>query len=342
MAGAWLPTLEERARQVLPEHVHTYVRQGSGTSVTAVEAEQAWERYRLVPRVLADVSVVDLTTSVLGAVASGPWGVAPTTLQRAADRRGEVAMAEGCLAAGVPLVLSSNASTPFAEVAATGVRWWLQAYLPQDRALAGPMLDAAVQAGASAVVLTLDTPVVARKEDSGGPSALDLVPSRWLRVNLGDAAEAPKALDLGPADIARLGERTGLPVVAKGVLHPEDARRAVEAGAAAVWVSNHGGRQLDRAVASADQLAGVVEAVGGACEVYVDGGVRSPLDVLTALALGADAVFLGRTPYWALAVEGSDGVERAFAELSEGLLEALRLAGCSTPHEARGLVCERR
>lgn len=336
MSGAWLSSLEERARQTLPDHVHTYVQQGSGSSTAAGEATAAWERYRLVPRVLADVREVDLTTTLLGARAQGPWGVAPTTLQRAADRRGEVAMAEGCRTAGVPLVLSSNSSTPFAEVGATGVHWWLQAYLPQQRELADPMLDAAVEAGASAVVLTVDTPVVARKQDGGGASALTLVPPRWLRVNLGGAADAPKALDLGPGDVTRLAERTGLPVVVKGVLHPDDARRAVDAGAAAVWVSNHGGRQLDRAVATADALVGIAEVLAGA-ELYVDGGVRSHLDVLTALALGADAVFLGRLPFYALAVDGAAGVERLFAELADDLVEGLRLVGAASPKAAHGV-----
>jgi 4-hydroxymandelate oxidase len=339
--GSWLATLEDEAARVLPAHVHEYVRQGSGASTAAGEAVAAWERYRLVPRVLADVGRVELTTSLLGHGSSGPWGVAPTTLQRAADPQGEVATAAGCAAAGVPLVLSSNASASFADVARTGVRWWLQAYLPQERALADPMLEAAVAAGASAVVLTVDTPVVAAKRDGGGPSALTLVPPRWLRTNLGGAADAPKALDLGPADITRLADRTGLPVVVKGVLHADDAVRAVDAGASAIWVSNHGGRQLDRAVATADRLAGVVAAVAGRAETYVDGGVRDPITVLTALALGADAVFLGRLPFYALAVGGHEGVRRLFSELSEGLVEALRLVGSSSPYDARSLEVSR-
>jgi len=334
----WLSTLEEEARRVLPEHVFEYYRQGSRTSAAADEAVAAWERHRLVPRVLRDVREVDLGTTLLGTPYAAPLGVAPSTLQRAADPDGEVAMARACAAANLPMVVSSNASASFAEIAGTGARWWLQAYLTEDRGLSLPMLDAAVAAGAGAVVLTVDTPVVATKYDGGGASALEQVPPDWVRANLGDAADAPKARDLGPGDIGWLQDRTGLPVVVKGVLHPDDARTAVAAGAAAVWVSNHGGRQLDRAVATADCLESVVGAVDGAAEVYVDGGVRDGIAALSALALGANGIFLGRLPLFALALDGSAGVSRLFGDLSDELVEALRLAGCADPGQARGLL----
>lgn len=329
MPTTWLATLEAEARRVLPEHVFEYYRQGSRTSATADEAVAAWEQYRLVPRVLQDVREVALGTPFLGWTAAAPFGVAPTTLQRAADPEGEVATARACAAVGVPFVLSSNASATFGEVAATGVHWWLQAYVTEDRARVLPMLEAAVDAGAAAVVLTVDTPVVGTKYAASGRTVFDQVPDAWVRTNLGIAADAPKARDLGPADIGWLHEVTGLPVVVKGVLHPDDARTAVDAGAAAVWVSNHGGRQLDRAAATADCLGPVVEAVGGDVAVYVDGGVRDGGAVLTALALGATAVFLGRLPLYALAVGGSEGVVRCVGDLQVELVEALRLAGCS-------------
>jgi 4-hydroxymandelate oxidase len=341
MAGTWLAALEDEARRVLPEVIYEYFRQGSASSATAAEAAEAWTRYRLLPRVLADVRAVDLGATFLGAPAAMPLGVAPTTLQRAANDDGEVAMARACAAASVPLVVSSNAAKPFAELGANGAHWWLQAYLPQERELARPMLDAAVAAGAAAVVLTVDTPVVAAKRDGGGASALTQVPREWLRINLGAAADAPKAQDLGPVDIGWLRELTGLPVVVKGVLHPDDARRAVDAGAAAVWVSNHGGRQLDRAMSTADCLAGVVAAVGGDAEVYVDGGVRDPISVLTALALGADGIFLGRFPLYALAVDGTEGVERLLSEFFDGLEEAFRVSGCVDVSAVRALEVHR-
>jgi 4-hydroxymandelate oxidase len=238
------------------------------------------------------------------------------------------------------MAVSSNAGTPFADIGATGVRWWLQIYLPQDRLLAAPLLDRAVEAGATAVVLTVDTPVVGTKYVADRP-VWDVIDPETLRVNFDPGyAESPgagKARDLGPADLAWLVERTGLPVVVKGVLHPDDARQCVEAGAAAVWVSNHGGRQLDRAMTTAAALPAVVAAVRGDAQVYVDGGLRSGLDVLAALSLGADAAFLGRVPLYALA-DGAEGVSRMHAELAVQLADGLRLAGCRTPAEASGLA----
>jgi 4-hydroxymandelate oxidase len=295
---------------------------------------------RFQPRTLHDVTAVDLSCDLLGRPASVPWGIAPTTLQRAVHPDGELATARATAGVGGVMVVSSNAGTTFAELAATGVRWWLQAYLPQDRSLASGLLDRAVDAGAEAVVLTLDTPVVGTKY-AAGEAVWEVVDPALLRVNFDPGyAGAPgsaKATDLSAADIERLGSATGLPVVVKGVLRPDDARRCVRAGARGVWVSNHGGRQLDRVAATADCLPGVVDAVGGDVQVYVDGGVRTGLDVLAALALGADGVFLGRSPLLAL-VDGEAGVARMHEQLGLELTEALRLAGCRTIAEAPGVL----
>jgi 4-hydroxymandelate oxidase len=250
-------------------------------------------------------------------------------------------MARACAAAGSVLVVSSNAGTPFSQIGATGVRWWLQAYLPADRTLAEPMLERAVAAGAEAVVVTVDTPVVGTKYAAGEQVVWDVIDPAILRANFDpgydDLPGAEKATDLGPHDLGWLAEVSGLPVVVKGVLRADDARRCAQAGARAVWVSNHGGRQLDRTATTASALAAVVAAVAGEAEVYVDGGVRSGLDVLAALALGADAVFLGRLPVWAL-VEGEAGVARLHAELGDELTEAFRLAGCRSVADTRGIA----
>ena len=336
----WLDGLEERARQTVPAHILEYVLQGAGASVTASEAAAAWAGVRLAPRVLRDVTHVDLTTRLLGHAYGVPWGVAPTTLQRSVHPDGELAMARGCADAGSLLVVSSNAGTRFEVIGSTGVGWWLQVYLPRDRALAAPVLARGVAAGARAVVLTVDTPVVGSKITETGRTVFELVPSEQLRVNFADGydaqAGAEKATDLAPADIAWLHEQTGLPVVVKGVLRGDDARTCLDAGAAAIWVSNHGGRQLDRAVSTASALPRVREAVGEQASVYVDGGIRSGLDILTALALGADTVFAGRPPLLALA-EGDRGVRRWHDELRAELSEAMRLAGATTPRDTLGL-----
>ncbi len=337
----WLSDLESGAREALPAPVFEYLAQGARDSVSTLEAPRAWAECRFLPHVLRDVTEVDLSVPLLTTAARVPWGIAPTTQQRAVHPDGEMAMAQATAAAGTVMVLSSNAGTTFADIAATGVRWWLQAYLPSDRTLAEPLLARAVDAGAEAIVLTVDTPVVATKDAAGDQVVWDVVDPELLRVNFDpdyeDAPGSEKATDLGPHDVVWLAEQTGLPVVAKGVLRPDDARRCVQAGAAAVWVSNHGGRQLDRAASTATCLAHVVEAVDGGAQVYVDGGIRSGLDVLAALALGADAVFLGRLPLYAL-VEGVAGVGRMHADLREETTEAFRLAGCRTVADTRGIA----
>lgn len=340
--GSWLDGLEEVARATLPDVVFEYVAQGSRDGVARADNLAAWRALRLRPRLLRDVSDVDLRTDLLGAPAAVPWGVAPTSLQRAVHPDGELAMAAATAEAGTVMVVSSNAGTPFADIGRTGVRWWAQTYLPQDRSLAKSLLARAVDAGAEALVLTLDTPVVGTKYNRG-PSVWDVVDPEIVRVNFepgyDEAPGADKALDLGPADVAWLRETTGLPVVAKGVLRGDDALACLDAGASAIWVSNHGGRQLSRALATASALPEVVGAVDGRAPVYVDGGVRTGLDVVLGLALGADAVFLGRQPLFAL-VGGVDGVRHMHADLREQVVETMRLSGCRTPADVRagGLV----
>ncbi len=342
--------LEARAAELLPEAVHRYFRQGARDGVSAAEARAAWDAFRFLPRVLRDVTVVDTSTTVLGHRLRAPVAVAPTALQRAAHPDGEVAMARAVAEAGSLLVVSSNSGSTFADIAATGVTWWLQVYLTADRPTSAPVLARAIDAGASAVVLTADTSVVGTKYDGAGETAWDLAEPGWLRANYradswGDGEPTPgdeKATDLGPQDVEWLANATGVPVVVKGVLHPADARRCVDAGAAAVWVSNHGGRQFDYAAATADALEAVVEAVGADAETYVDGGVRSSRHVLAAMALGARAAFVGRPAVWALAVDGTRGVSRLLSELEEQLTEALMLTGCARAADVpRDLVVRR-
>lgn len=374
--GRWLDQVERLARDALPGPVFRYVEEGARDEVTLREAEQAWRELRVLPRVLHDVRRVDVAGSMLGRTFRAPVGVAPMTLQRAADPEGEVAMARAAAAAAVPLVVSSNAGRTFADIAATGVTWWLQLYAAPDRSGSEPLLEAAVAAGAAGVVLTADTPVVGRRYPAHGVAPVwESAPASWLGANLvvgddggadasypgadhepagpGEAStgedarwrlapdQRDKAQDLGPEDVARLAALTGLPVVVKGVLRAEDARRCVDAGASAVWVSNHGGRQLDRTVATARCVASVRAAVGTGAEVFVDGGVRSGLDVVLAVGLGADGVFVGRPLFHALAAAGADGVARALEELRTEAEETLRLAGCATWDQTAGIVTDR-
>lgn len=328
----WLEALPERARALLPPAVWAYLAAGSREAVTRDEATGAWRDHRLWPRTLRDVSAVDTATTLLGSAVSTPIAVAPSSMQRAVHPDGELAMARGAKEAGALHVVSSNAGHTFAEIGAQAGPWWLQVYVPDERAEIAALLDDAAGAGASALVLTVDTPFPGPKYDVGDEDfeGIDL---SWHRTNLSTGANH-WTRSLGAPDIAWLKERSGLPVVVKGVLHPDDAEAAVGYGADAVWVSNHGGRQLDRAVSTAHALPYVARTVAGRLPVYVDGGLRSGTDVLTALALGADAAFLGRPALHALAVAGDEGVARLLREVTEDLAVDMALAGLRQPQDA--------
>jgi 4-hydroxymandelate oxidase len=339
--------LMERAAARLPAPVAAYLAMGSGAGITAAEATPAWEALRFAPRVLRSVTDVSLRD------ADGllPFGIAPATLQRAVHPDGELATARGAAEAGARMVVSSNTGTPFAAIAETGVTWWLQTYLPPDRPSAEPLLQRAVDAGAAAVVLTADTPVVARKRDAVAARVWGEIDPAYVGAEhappppeVAEGGEGTdryreKATDLGPHDIGWLAAVTGLPVVVKGVLRADDAQRCIDAGAAAVWVSNHGGRQFDGALPTARALPGVVGAAGHV-PVYVDGGLREARHLCGAWALGAEQAFLARPVLAALAVGGAAGVRDLLLGLGADLVEALRLLGATTPAELVGTVAD--
>lgn len=363
--GRWIDDLVARAAEQLPPPVARYLAMGAGEEVTLHEASPAWDVVRFAPRILRTVTEVDLTPDLsglgLGADAPPlhlPFGVAPLTLQRAAHPDGELATARAAAEVGVPFVVSSNTGTRFADIGQTGVHWWLQVYLPPDRLAAEPLLRRAVDAGARAVVLTADTPVVARKHDDVAAAIWDVAEPGWVGAELGEIPErthanqevgAPwrlaegtdrwreKATDLGPHDIGWLRETTGLPVVVKGVLRADDARRCLDAGAAGVWVSSHGGRQFDGALPTARALTHVVASVPDA-PVLVDGGIRSARHAVAALAGGAGVAFLGRPVLAALTVGGAAGVVELFQRLADDLTEAMRLLGTPTRRELPAVV----
>jgi len=335
--------LRKVATDRLPSPVSEYFNQGSADGISAASAVAAWDRIRFRPRILRDVSTVSTQTTVLGHQLATPVCVAPTALHRAAHTDGEVATARGTAAAGSLMALSTNAGMTFEQIGATGATWWLQCYVLRDRGLTRAMTQRARAAGASAVVLTADTPVVGRKHNAG-LSVWDTVPAEFHKANWDHADVPDEALDyaddLTPETIGWLRQVSGLPVVVKGVLRADDARIAVAAGAAAVQVSNHGGRQLDQAVATADALPEIAAAAAGSgAEVYVDGGIRSGEHVLAAIALGARAVFVGRPVLWALAAGGESGeggcagVAALLGGLTAELRHAMTLAGARTVSE---------
>jgi 4-hydroxymandelate oxidase len=257
--------------------------------------------------------------------------------QRLLHDGGEAAMAAGAAAAGAVMVVSTRSSTPLREIAAAAPegRRWLQLYVLRDRSWTEAVLEQAVALGCSAIVLTADTPYVGPKIrrsllDFEPPEHLYLVDGREPGRGNAGALQDPS---LTPEIVAWIRERCALPVLVKGVLRGDDAVACVEAGAQGVVVSNHGGRQLDGALASAEALPEVAAALAGRGDVYVDGGLRGGSDVLRALALGARAVLVGRPLAWALAAGGEQGVARVLEGLRQELQLAMALAGATTLSE---------
>jgi len=327
-----LADLEAQAGQRLDPAVFDYIAGGAMDEVTLEDNVAAWARVRLRPRVLRDVRDVRVETSVLGTPLAHPVGVAPTAFHRLVHDDGESATAAGARDAGALFTMSTRSTTPVERVAnATGdAPWWFQVYVLQDRAHSDALTERAVVAGASALVVTADTPVLGRRlrdirNNWVMPAGLGTIESL---DRPGPAAEQNAGLTFD--DISAMRDRWGVPIIVKGVLRGDDARRCVDVGASAVWVSNHGGRQLDGAVSTCAALTEVVEAVGDHVEVYVDGGVRRGADVLKAIAMGARAVFVGRPVIWGLTIGGRDGVAAVIEGLVDELILAMTLAGCAT------------
>jgi isopentenyl diphosphate isomerase/L-lactate dehydrogenase-like FMN-dependent dehydrogenase len=327
---------EALARERLHPAVWDYYSGGANDEVTLRANRAAFERLRLRPRVLVDVRAVSLATTLLGTPVALPIGIAPSAGHGAACAEGECATAQAAGAAGALMIASTESTRTLEEIAqsATGPLWFQLYFSSATHERARRLVARAEAAGYRAIALTVDSSRWGRKERalrSDGTYEWP-VPGNLLdeeTVSLADgAADASGALTW--ADVDWLRSITRLPLVLKGILTAEDARRAVEHGAAGIIVSNHGGRQLDGVAATIDVLPEVVAAVDGGCEVYLDGGVRRGTDALKALALGARAVFVGRPVLWGLAVDGAAGAEHVLALLRDELALAMALAGRPT------------
>lgn len=331
-----LDDLAAVARTRLDRAHWDYFAGGAGDESTVLANVSAFDRYRLVPRVLRGTGDRDMRTRLLGCELSMPVLAAPTAFHRLADPEGEPATARAVTGAGTIMVVSMAATTAVEQIAAAAApgRLWFQLYLQPDLAFTEYVVRRAEAAGCRALVVTVDAPVRGRRDRDLRNGFLDLPPGLACE-NMRDAAGLVRdigmdaTLDWGR--IAWLRGVTALPIVLKGVLHPADARLAVEHGVDALVVSNHGGRQFDRAVASLDALPAVVDAAAGALPVLLDGGVRRGSDVVTALALGAVAVAVGRPLIWGLAAGGADGVRRVLELLRDDLDLAMALVGARTP-----------
>jgi 4-hydroxymandelate oxidase len=321
---------------------HDYYRSGSWGEASVRENVEAWRRLWLRPRCMVDVSTRDASVELLGTRIPSPLIVAPTALHRMAHDEGEVATARGAGACGVPMVLSSLSTCTIEAVAAAArAPLWMQIYISQDRGFTRALAQRAEAAGCRALMVTVDTPVwgvrerdihngfrvpdgmrMANLERPGQPTGHS---GRGIGESLGWTIDA----SLTWKDLEMLRGAVKVPVLVKGVLRGDDAAKAIEHGAAGVVVSNHGGRQLDGAVATATALPDVVQSVAGRVPVIVDGGIRRGIDIMRALALGATAVQVGRPVLWGLAAGGADGVERVLRILMEEFSLAMALAGCA-------------
>jgi isopentenyl diphosphate isomerase/L-lactate dehydrogenase-like FMN-dependent dehydrogenase len=346
-----LGDFEALARDRMDPVAWDFVAGGAGDEITLAENVAAFRRRRLLPRVLVDVTAIDLRRRVLGREVALPIGIAPVAAQALAHPHAELATARAAADAGALFCLSTVSSRSLEEVAAAvpaAAPRWFQLYANEDPGFTRELVQRAEAAGYGAIVLTVDLPVLGYRErekrrgweldtplgNFDRPMVVVAEPDRDGRIEI-DRLLDSRHIRLTWDDLATIRSWTSRPLVLKGILHPDDARLAVEHGAAGVVVSNHGGRQLDRAPASLDMLEAVVAAVGGRAEVYLDGGVRRGSDALIALALGATAVFAGRAFMYALGAAGEAGVRRAFAILREELERSMALLGTPTLADVR-------
>ncbi len=337
-----LDDFEALAEERMEPGAFAYFAGGAWDEVTLQNNVAAFRKRRLLPRVLVDVSHVDTSTTMLTERVEFPFGLAPAALQRLAHPDGELASARAAAAAGVIFCVSTWSNVPLEEVARTadGPRWF-QLYVHRDRSLTAQLIKRAAEAGYRALVVTVDLPVPGYRERefrSGfklpleGFGNLDLSgDDSEMHSIIGAAHDASLTWD----DLEWIDAQSEMPLVIKGILSPKDAARAVEQGARALIVSNHGGRQLDRAPAAVDVLEEILDSVQDGAEIYLDGGVRRGVDVCTALALGAKGVFVGRPYLYALAAAGEPGVARAIELLGTELRTAMTLLGAPSIADIR-------
>jgi isopentenyl diphosphate isomerase/L-lactate dehydrogenase-like FMN-dependent dehydrogenase len=355
--------LEERARETFTPEAYGYVAGGAGSEDTMRENLEAFRRWRIVPRMLRDVSVREHGIELFGTSLPAPVLLAPVGVLGIVHEEGELAAARAASSLGVPIVLSTAASNSMEDVAtAAGEgRRWYQLYWPNDEELAKSFLRRAEEAGYSAIVVTLDVPMLAWRPRDLQTAYLPFLRSEGIANYLSDPVfrswlekspeEDPMAAVLRWVGVFPhpqltwdrlefLAEHTSLPVLLKGVLHPDDARRAIDAGADGLVVSNHGGRQVDGAIASLDALPAVVEAAGDR-PVLLDSGVRTGADVVKALALGARAVLIGRPYVWGLGLAGEDGVRHVVRSILAELDLSMALSGLRSIAEIDRSILER-
>ncbi|MBA3865634.1 MAG: alpha-hydroxy-acid oxidizing protein [Solirubrobacterales bacterium] len=349
--------LEARARAAMDQRAANYVWAGAGSEATIRANAEAFGRRRIVPRMLRDVATRDLSTEVLGTAMAAPLMLAPIGVQVVVHEEGELASARAAAALGVPMIASSASHFSLEQIAAAGgaeAPRWFQLYWANDSELVASFVGRAERAGYEAIVVTVDTFVPGWKprdlqqawlpflngmgvanyfEDPVFRAGLEKTPAEDQGAATGHFLGVQANPSLNWDDLAALREMTSLPILLKGIQHADDAREAAQRGIDGLVVSNHGGRQVDGAVASLDALAPIAAAVGDELAILFDSGVRGGADVLKALALGADAVCLGRPYIWGLALEGQAGVETVLKMVLAELDLTMALCGLTRPAE---------
>jgi L-lactate dehydrogenase (cytochrome) len=348
--------LERRAAEAMDERAANYVFAGAGSEGTLDANREAFQRRRIVPRMLRDVAERDLSTAVLGTAMPAPLMLAPIGVQKVVHPDGELATARAAASLGLPMIASTASAFTLEEIAEAGgeAPRWFQLYWPNDRELATSLVSRAEAAGYAAIVLTVDTFVPGWKprdlqqawlpflngtgvanyfQDPVFRAALEKTPEEDVGMATGHFLGIQANPALSWDDLAWLREQTSLPIVVKGIQHADDAREAVKRGIDGIVVSNHGGRQVDGAIGSLDALPAIAEAVGNDLAILFDSGIRSGADAIKALALGADAVCLGRPYIWGLALEGQQGVETVLKMVLAELDLSLALCGYTRPDQ---------
>ncbi|MGB3401735.1 MAG: alpha-hydroxy acid oxidase [Microcoleaceae cyanobacterium] len=351
---------EAIAAEYLSKMAYDYYVSGAWDEITLQDNRKAYQRYKLRPRMLRDVSQRHPNTTLLGYPLSMPILVAPMAFQCLAHAEGEIATAKAATAMGTTMVLSTLSTRSLEDVAevCSDRPPWFQLYIHQDRGITKALVQRAEAAGYQALCLTVDTPILGRRERDRRnqftlPTGMDLANLASMADLTIPQVEGESGLfayileQIDPSitwkDLEWLQSLTKLPVVVKGILRGDDAVKAVEHGAKAIIVSNHGGRQLDGAVATIDALSEAIAAVDNQVEVLVDGGIRRGTDVLKALSLGAKAVLVGRPILWGLAVGGEAGVSHILELLRDELDVAMALSGCATVQDIdKSLICSDR
>ncbi|XP_071617483.1 2-Hydroxyacid oxidase 2 isoform X1 [Heliangelus exortis] len=344
MAMVCLSDFEAYAKKYLPKIAWDFFAAGADDCSTRDENILAYKRIHFRPRMLRDVSMMDIRTKILGTEISFPVGIAPTGFHQLAWPDGEKSTARAAKAMNTCYIASTYSTCTLEEISAAapgGLRWF-QLYVHRNREVSKNLVQRAEASGFQALVLTADLPYTGRRRDDIR-NGFRLPPHMKLK-NLegafegGDSSEyglPPKSLDASVTwnDIYWLRSLTQLPIIIKGILTKEDAELAVRHGVQGIIVSNHGGRQLDGGLATIDALVEIVEAVQGKVEVYLDGGIRKGSDVLKALALGAKCVFIGRPALWGLAYKGEEGLQDVLRILQDEFRLSMALAGCANVSE---------